>query len=144
MPVGILPVGTVPCTRRDHRHRTDKYLDIRRPIATAADRVVTDHFQRRNRRTADFPSYYLPNSRHDTRCYFNTRSKAYVSQLIYRTETTTKKRKTEKVKTNMFRSNSKSQGNHVVSLEKEKERRQREGFAEKEGFKSGMKERVHG
>jgi len=34
----------------------------------------------------------------------------------------------------MFRNNSKSLGNHVVSLEKEKERLQREGFAEKEGF----------
>ena len=60
--------------------------------------------------------------------------------LIYRTEPTTKKCKTEKVKTDMLRSNSKSLGNHVVSPEGEKERLQWEGFTENGGFKPGMKE----
>ena len=56
--------------------------------------------------------------------------------LIYRTEPTTKKCKTEKkLQTNMLRSNSKSLGIHVVSPEEETERLQWEGFAEKEGTK---------
>ena len=70
------------------------------------------------------------------------RSKADIVGLIYRTETTTKNCKTEKLKSKSryVRSNSKSLGNHLVSSEKEKERLQWEGFAEK-GSESGMKER---
>jgi len=47
-----------------------------------------------------------------------------ITNDIGRTEPTTKKRKTEKlkkVKTDMLRSNSESLGNHVVSPEEEKE-----------------------
>ena len=40
----------------------------------------------------------------------------------------------------MLRSNSKSLGNHVVSPEEER-KATAGGFAEKEGFKSGMRER---
>ena len=48
------------------------------------------------------------------------------------------KQKNEKAKMDMLRSNNKNLGNHVVSPEEEKERLQWEGFAEKEGFKSGQ------
>jgi len=65
-----------------------------------------------------------------------------MSQLNILHGNNNKKRKTEKLKskkTEMFRSSSKSLGNHVVSPEEEKERLHWEGFAEK-GFKPGMKE----
>jgi len=57
---------------------------------------------------------------------------------------TSKNCKTDKLKSKngYARSNSKSLGNHVVSPEEEKERLQWEGFAEKEGYKSEMKESV--
>ena len=56
---------------------------------------------------------------------------------LYRTVTTTKNCKTEKLKSTnrCARSDSKSLGNHVVSPEVGR-------ICRKEGFKSGMKERV--
>ena len=44
----------------------------------------------------------------------------------------------------MLRSNSKSLRNHVVSADEEKERLRWEGFAERESFTPGMKERGDG
>jgi len=36
----------------------DKYLDTRRPVASAADRAATDHSRRRNHKMADCPSFW--------------------------------------------------------------------------------------
>jgi len=60
-----------------------------------------------------------------------------MSQLNLLTETTTKSAKSEKVKTDMLRSNSKSLGNHEVSPEEESPAVER--ICKKGGFKSGMK-----
>ena len=71
------------------------------------------------------------------------RNPTWVS-LIYRTETTTKNGKTEKLKSKngYATSNSKSLENHVVSPEEEKERLQWEGFAERKVL--GVEERESG
>ena len=47
-----------------HRHRIDKYLDTRCPIATVADRVTSDHFQHLQSQNGRLPeillAYYGP------------------------------------------------------------------------------------
>jgi len=68
--------------------------------------------------------------------------------LIYRTETTTKKRKTEKLKSKKWICSElvtvKVGGIRVFSPEEEKESLRWEGFAEKEGFKPGIITALHG
>ena len=62
--------------------------------------------------------------RYDTRSILTCARKPTWIGLIYRTETTTKNCKTEKLKSKSryVRSNSKSLGNHVVSSEKKKKK----------------------
>jgi len=44
------------------RHRIDKYLDTQWPIATAADRVTTDHFQNSQSQDGGLPELLLTDS----------------------------------------------------------------------------------
>ena len=70
----------------------------------------------------------------DNKMIFNVRSKANISQLIYRTETTTKKWKKEKLqskKTDMLRSIGKQSWKSVESVLTKKRKATGEGFAEK-------------
>jgi len=52
----LLLLWTLQCTQRE---RIDKYLDTRRPIATAADRVATDHFQKLQSQDGGLPKLLL-------------------------------------------------------------------------------------
>ena len=74
---------------------------------------------------------------YDMRCYFNMRSKADISQLHYCMEPksgeTCKKRITSEVLVS-------SPGNPSSQSWRRKGRLRCEGFAEKEGYKPGMKE----
>jgi len=77
---------------------------------------VWSHRQHRNfvlslRRTNSRCVSTKSDVRYDTRCYLTCARKPTWVSLIYRTEPTTKKCKTEKLKTDMLRSNSKSLGN---------------------------------
>jgi len=53
--------------------------------------------------------------RYDTRCYFNVRSKAYISQLNlpHGTDKSVKTEKLKSKKTDMLRSNSKQSGKSI-------------------------------
>jgi len=44
---------------RPHRHRIDKYLDRRRPVATAAGHVSADHFQKSKSQDGGLPELLL-------------------------------------------------------------------------------------
>jgi len=69
--------------------------------------------QSRAAAAADFSSFLGITMRYDTRCYFKRAQKLTRGSLIYRTEPTTEKWKTEKLKikkTNMLRSIGKKSG----------------------------------
>ena len=55
----FLPPNQQRQSTEDNRQRIDKYLDTRRPIATAADRVTTDHFQESQSQAGILPKLLL-------------------------------------------------------------------------------------